>query len=246
MRTALLSASFLEGSDPVGNDRFQRNLRFIRYYRENGPKLGIDQVFLFDNASSVDRCEALVEEAENAVLVHEGEYHEAKRMLWFKEFFPQPHLMVYRFNARLTHGPGQYEYHYVWRAMYAARMLIQMGYQKILFIDSDHFVLTNDLASWIQGLSTGWSAVWCSTWDFPESSLSVLCQDAFPMFMDYTSVPWSKRSGVCMETNLPFTRVEKGFRCGRFGEKGAPPQNELMDAYGQAPLGVDLQFGRFR
>ncbi len=246
MRTALLSACFLEGKDPVGNNRYHRNVRFVRYYREHGCKLGIDQMFLFDNASSVARCGDLVEQLGNAVVLHEGERYERKRFIWFKEYFPPPQLMVYRFSQRLEHGPGQYDYPYVWRAMYAARMLIHLGYQKIVFIDSDHFVLTNSLAAWIREQRSGWSALWCTTWEFPESSLSVLCEDAFPLFLEYTSKSWPERSGVCMEKSLPFTHIENGFNCGRFGEKGAPPQDATMDAYGQAPLTVDLQFGRFR
>ncbi len=218
MKTALVTPCFLEGTDPIGNDRLARNQRYIDYYAPLETTLGFDEIVLFDNASSPEKL-AQLKAPKN---VH-----------------------VMRFDERLVRGPGPHDYPYCWRALYAYRDLINMGFEKFITIDSDGFVLSKRMAAYLKHADTGWVSFWSENGQFPESSIHVLCKDAFSIFHSFTGVPWSEYVGLMMEHELPFTHVDRQFRCSRFGELGSPPQDATMDFYGQAPLGVPLEFGKY-
>lgn len=214
-QTAILAPCYLDGKDLIGNDRLERNIEFLRYYRENPlwTILGQPSVFLIDNGS--------------------------KRSL-----MAQLGITVVGMD-HLAHGPEKHDYPYCWRALYFAQQLIGRGYDKILFIDSDMYILKFGLAKFLGSVQTGWRATWSNTHDFPESSLHVLCRDAFPVFEKYCETPWENRVGTMMEKDLPFTHIDRQFLVDRYGELGAPSQSPNMDAYGQRPLTVPLEFAKF-
>lgn len=218
MKTALVTPCFLEGKDLLGNDRLIRNRRYLEYYARIEKEIGFDQIFLFDNASTEDSIQKLGSSTIAA------------------------NIDLLRFRERLERGPGPHDYPYCWRALYAIREIINLGFEKIISIDSDGFVLTKRLAEFIRKSDNGWVSFWCENGKHPESSLHILNRNAFPIFQNYTRTPWEDRVGVMMETDLPFTDVRQEFRCGRFGEIGAPPQDISMDYYGQALLKTPLQF----
>jgi hypothetical protein len=212
----LATPCFLEGKDLLGNDRLARNQRYLDYY-EQCP-LGVDHIVLLDNASSPERIAKL-------------------------RTFPQVGLM--RFDERLKRGPGPHDYPYCWRALWAYQDLIKAGAKKIITIDSDGFVLSERMAKYIRECNSGWVSFYCESGKHPESSIHILNEDTFSIFYSYIGEPWTTKVGTMMEHDLPFTHVETKFRCSRFGERGAPPQDDTMDFYAQAPLSVPLQFGKF-
>lgn len=217
MKTVLVTPCFLEGKDALGNDRLARNQRYLDYY-EQCP-LGIDQIALLDNASSNEQIKKL-------------------------RTFPQVGLM--RFDERLERGPGPFDYPYCWRALWAYRELINFGVKKIITIDSDGFVLSNRMAKYIRECNTGWVSFHCESLNRPESSIHVLNVDTFSVYHSFTlGASWQSMVGLMMEQELPFTHVETQFRCSRFGEHGAPAQDSTMDYYGQTPLTMPLEFGKF-
>lgn len=222
MKTALVTACFLEGNDAIGNNRFDRNLRYLKFYSKIKGEVGFDDIILLDNHSPIDLVQRF------KVIARQENYP-----LWFL-----------RYDERLERGPGPNEYPYCWRALYSYANLMHK-YDKIIGIDSDGFVLTARLARFINKCQSGWVTFWCETWGFPESSLMILCKDAFPLARGYFKTHWNDRLGRQMERDIPFTDVRRDFRCGRFGESGRPKQDETMDFYSQAPLEIDLVFKSF-
>lgn len=205
MKTALVTACFLEGEDVSGTSRLERNIRYVNYYDAIKTELGFDDIWLLDNASD----EALLAQLPKAANIH-------------------------RYSERLMGSDRKHDYPYCWRALYDFQLLIDKGYEKIIAIDSDCFVLTKKLAKHIRESNSGWITYWNEVHRFPEAALQILNKDAFDLFRGYTSKPWQERNdGRLMERDIPFTVVEMGFRVGRFAEQRLG-QEDWMDAIGQA------------
>ena len=150
---------------------------------------------------------------------------------------------VLRYQEHLERAPGENGYIYCWRHLYTIKILIQLGYQKIVFLDSDCFLLNGRICNYLESINSGWESFWIEKYKFPAAEFHVLCKDAFPIFEAFTSVPYERHLGKLMETALPFTRINKDFRVDRWGEDRIP-QEPWMDVYCQAPVDLDLEFKR--
>lgn len=215
MRTALITPCYLNGFDGFGNPRLARNIKYIQYYLSIQEHLGFEKIFFIDNASDPENVAAL-------------------------EMVGKDQIEVIRFDQHLKRG-GIYDYAYCWRALYEIGPLIDRGYEKIVTLDTDAFILSQRLADLVKHSNTGWWSVWCNKYEFPEASFHVLCEDSFIILKTYMEIPWRERNGVMMETALPFTHILKGLNCDRFGEDDTP-QDSTMDFYGQAKNHMNLRF----
>lgn len=237
MRTVLLTACFLEGTDHFGNSRLKRNERYIEYYSRLREEIGFGSILLLDNASELSSVYQLG--------LNQASYDGDGDGWWVNG----SGLYMYRFGERLERTKASNGYNYVWRAVYKIADLL-LTYDKIIAIDSDAFVLSRKLANFIKNCNSGFQSFWCPRHEFPESSMFVLNRDAFGVFKRYTDeMPWRQRcaDNRLMEKDLPFTKVSYDFHIDRFGEIDPPPlQSESIDAYLQAPLSVDLKFDRWK
>lgn len=218
MKTVLFTPSYLEGLDPLGSSRLARNLRYIEYYsdlKDHG-HLHFDDIWLADNASKHSSIEALQE-------------------------LTTDYFQIHRFEENLVRGKGPYDYPYCWRALYFMQDLIRMGYKKIIFIDSDSFIVSQRLADYINEVKYGWTAFWSEKYKFPTAECHVLCEDSFYLLDKFCQVSWEHRIGTLMETQIPFTHVIKEFKCDRYGETRIL-QTDDMDGYFQAPVNLELKF----
>lgn len=220
LRTCLVTPCFLDGEDALGNNRLARNLRYMEYYAGLREELGFREMIFLDNASSMESITEFT----------------ARR---------KPNVFLRLFKESLTRGPGVHDYPYCWRALWHIRELLD-SYDKIIFIDSDCFVLTKRMAEFIKNCNSGWQTFWNEAGGHPESTIWVLSWDTFGQFDLYTRGNWQDKVGTWMEKDLPFTALDKTFRCSRFGELDPPTeQNITMDCYMQARLTTPLQFGRY-
>lgn len=207
MKTILYSGCYLDGKDGLNNSRLQRNIRYVDYYYSIKNIIGFDDIFMLDNGSSY---------------------------LKMTDFLGSINMEYFKIKSVENIGEGEAnQYPYCWRALYYIKNLIEEGYEKIVVIDSDGFVVSKKLADYINNLSSGWNSFWCKRWDFPEASIHVLCKDAFNMFFNFIKIPYQNRVGSIMEITLPFTHIEEQFNCDRFGETNDPFTNDI-DYYGQA------------
>lgn len=233
-----MSGCFLDGADLLGNNRLERNVAYVDFYSRWSKEFGIDQIVMLDNASDLRS----VFEFNKRV---GGAYASFDQIDTLMKLSPSRVLFA-RFEERLVRGHGPHDYPYCWRALWAVQSLISAGFDRILCFDSDTYALTMDVAKYIRERTNGWYAFWSESGRHPESSASVLCRDAFPRFEEYVATPWVDKVGIMMEHDIPVTDLVPSYRCSRFGERGAPKQDETMDIYCQRPLTVDLEFGRFR
>lgn len=151
---------------------------------------------------------------------------------------------VYRFDECLRKGEG-YDYPYVWRGIYFLRELMRMGYEKVIYVETDAFIVSPRLADFIRDRDSGITTLWSPHWNFPAAEITVFCADAFPALLQYFGTPWQERNlrRLVYENDLPYTHVEKKFTGDRYGELGNPGQQPGTDYYTQAPLNTPLRFG---
>jgi hypothetical protein len=215
MRTVLYSTLYLNGSDLFGNNRLERTVRYLDYYHSLKDRLGFDKVVFADNVSDYELISQLIDRSKSYVSIHR-----------YREHIPRLSVT---------------DYGYCWRGVWDMKRLIDEGYEKIITIDTDAFILTSRMADWVRDLKDGWSTVWCNRYNFPESALHVLCKPAFPLFEEMIKKDWRTLNGkVFMESTLPY-KVEYKFNSDRWGETKTP-QDVGMDLYCQCPLGLPLKF----
>lgn len=219
MKTILFSLCYIDGPE-----RLKRNQRYLKYYNDIKSDLGFDAIVLADNASDLPWLSQL-----NASIFLE-ESNAAMELSGTRD-------IVYTFAKHLPRGSAL-DYPYCWRGLDFIRSFIQSGFDKVVCIDSDCFVLTKKLATYIKNINSGWESFWVPSYNFPSAELHVLCRDAFPIYLDFVK---ENHHGKLMETALPFTKINKDFIGDRYGERGFE-QSHTMDYYGQATGNVELTY----
>lgn len=212
MKTALLTHSYLAGKDLLGSDRLARVCRFLDWHRGHQHTLRVDEFFVSDNASPS---------------------HLADRI--------RNRCVLLRYQDHIPHANIENGYLYCWRHLYTTKILIALGYEKIIYVDSDCFLVSQRMVDHIRDIKSGWTAFWIQKYSFPSAELHVLCKDAFPTFLEFADPPFGYYLGKLMEKTLPFTHIEMGMRVDRWGED-LKPQEPWMDAYCQAPVSLPLEF----
>ncbi len=102
---------------------------------------------------------------------------------------------------------------------FAGRYAHACGFEKIIHIESDAFVIGSRLRHYLNNLRSGWTALWCPRWKFPETALQVIAGEAIPRFANIEQThPHDSLVGRPIELQLPFDHVEKGFIGDRYGE----------------------------
>jgi hypothetical protein len=109
--------------------------------------------------------------------------------------------------------PGWYR-SFIFAATYAQHY----GFQKVIHIESDAFVISPVLQKYINDVAEGWVAFWCERWHVPETSLQIIAGDSLQAFYDQSRVPHRALIGSPYECQLPFTLVERSFQGDRYGE----------------------------
>lgn len=106
-----------------------------------------------------------------------------------------------------------------WRSfMFAAKYATRYGFDKIIHIESDSFLLSTSIIEHVNALQTGWVSFWCPKWHIPETSIQVICADQLPHYYAYAQQSYTPLIGKLIENLLPFTWVECNFKGDRYGE----------------------------
>jgi hypothetical protein len=194
MKTLLFCTSYVTSD----NEWQQRYRRWLAHH--GGIPLRHDAIFLIDDASPYRPGDSvtILDDRLPDSLEPRGVY-------------------LYRFREHLgrhttTDFPGWLR-SFLWAFKVAARF----GFEKVVHVESDAYVLSGRLSSYLDGIGSGWTALWCPRWSFPESAVQVVCADRFD------SISWARARkeqlrGRAPEMMLPFTHVERSFIGDRYGE----------------------------
>jgi len=105
------------------------------------------------------------------------------------------------------------------------------GFQKIVHIESDAFVLSERMMAYINGLEEGWTAFWCPIWQIPETAIQVIGCDQFEKVEELARLDRADPFFLGgAEYILPFTNVVKFFKGDRYAEyaKAAPDDADYI------------------
>jgi hypothetical protein len=198
--------SFIFCTSSVNNQsdhhHISRYQRWMDFYRLQLKELDADRIFLIDDGGTdYQKNYSCLEGKLPADLVSD--------------------LNFYRFENKmgrdsLIQFPGW------WRSfLFSIDIARKYGYKKIIHIESDFFLLSEELKSFIASANSGWISLYSNFYDLPETAVQIICEDQFENF-DKLRAKILKTEFIVddyAESIIPFTRVEKKFTGDRFGEE---------------------------
>ena len=133
---------------------------------------------------------------------------------------PDSRGVIYHFEKNLGYSghavyPGWYR-----SFMFAAEYAEKYGFDKIIHLAEDAFLITEKIQDYVNGLEQGWTTFWCPRHKFPENNIQIIAGDSVNRFIAWNNekVPYSTYQNICAEFWVPFTHVNKEFKGDRWGE----------------------------
>jgi hypothetical protein len=201
MNCCLFCTSYFDQSSQDGALRYRR---WLEYYSQHRRWFGADRIALIDDGSPRARIDLPVAIVSADQLLP-GRFPRKPALFRFEQHLGRSD--VFRF-------PGW------WRSFtFSVSIARRYGFDKLIHIESDAFVLSARMAGHMRSLDRGWTAFWCPRYNRPESAIQVICRDSFDEL-----VSWHERgvefwsSNVCAERTLPFTHVCADYIGDRYGE----------------------------
>lgn len=196
MRTLLFCTSYV-GDEAEWNSRYAR---WVDFYERHD--MGAEQLFLIDDASPhaprVGKIPCLDAQTELSQACHR--------------------VQLLRFQNRLGRS-ARAVYPGWWRSFtHAAKLARALGARKLIHVESDAFILSQRLRDRLQSIEEGWSVLWGSLHEMPETAIQVICEDQFDALHAFGDGRWSAHDGRYAEHVLPFTQVIKEFQGDRYSE----------------------------
>ena len=200
--------------------RVERFRFWLDYYLRLRDRLGFDRIVMVDDASDLAVLGQfdinIYDEDWNPLKASEGIVH----VIWCAEFLPRR---------------GMCDYPYYWRDVKIMQSVLQeWDVEKMLWVETDMFVLTPRLADYLKGLDSGWTTFHSRMLNFPETALHVLCKDAMHRFLDFPIPSYDHYRGHLLENLWAplFTHISRDFVGDRYGQENRR-QEVHMDYYGQ-------------
>jgi hypothetical protein len=127
-------------------------------------------------------------------------------------------ILLHHFQHRLGRRdvmdfPGWYR-----SFVYAARYAEMLGFERIVHIESDAFLISPRAQAWFRDFAEGWAALWSTTYAMPESACQIAAGAGLGRLRDFVSQPYENLIGVSHEKSLRLTHIEKSLRGARYGE----------------------------
>jgi hypothetical protein len=111
------------------------------------------------------------------------------------------------------------------------------GFQKIIHLESDAFLVSHRLQSYFNTFREGWCALWSDRYTFPEIAVQVAGGREVDAMAAFSARPYGDLAGRLHETALPYTHVDTYFFGDRFGEDGVEVPR-YADFAAQTPTGM--------
>ena len=136
----------------------------------------------------------------------------------FPETVPESEVVIYHYNNNLG-SPGVFDYPGLYRSLSTGiAYAVKYGFDKVLNIESDAFVLSQQLVKYINDVDNDWLAMWDHHFQIPELGINVVAGTGLKKCCSFFKQPYENLRGKMLEVELPFTQVEKNFTGARYGE----------------------------
>lgn len=120
-----------------------------------------------------------------------------------------------RLGRRATHNfPG-------WFRSFTFSIVIakKLNVKKIVHIESDAFILTENALDLVNATASGWTAFWCPRFRYPESAFQIICEDSFASLEEVRAASFAAQyANKVMERSLPYTRIDHSLCGNRYGD----------------------------
>lgn len=207
---------------------FLRYKKWLSYYSAL-PFTDDKDIFILDDGSNLEL-------ADNLYNYIEGDITEDTKV---------DKINFYHFPERLTQGAAANSEGWYRSFLYSYDIAATLGYDKIIHIESDLYLLSPRICEYINDLNSGWVSFRCPTYGFPESSLQVINKDNYKKFFNFQQETLAKGLWKMATQNaewlLPFTHTETKFTGDRYGERKIA-QSPEMDYYAQSNLSQNFVF----
>lgn len=176
---------------------------------ENG-YLNADKILIPDDGSPE------IPEWEGIAYVNEGELTDQE---------PEERAVVYKFKNNLGR-PSLYSHRGWYRSFTFAGMYAKKyGYDKVIHVEADSFLITKNIQEYLNNFSEGWEAFWCRRHQIPETALQVIAGEKWiSEYAKFYEIPFAQFEGRPPDPGveqgepwLPYT-VNKNFIGDRYGE----------------------------
>lgn len=177
--------------------------RWINYLESS--KLEYDQLLIIDDGSPI------LPQWNGVEVIHEDQ---------LPDQVPDSRGVIYHFNNNLGHhGSGHYPGWYR-SYMFAATYAEKYGYDKVVHVESDAFLITERIQNFVNDLTEGWTTFWCPRHQFPENAIQIIAGPSLGDFIKLNNqkIPYSFYDGRYPEYWTPYTNVVKSFKGDRWGE----------------------------
>jgi hypothetical protein len=232
MSCFLFCTAFVDKNMP--DHRPIRYKKWIDYYSRIKNELGADYIFMLDDASPDLQTDP---ELVNKISVTEDlpdELSEKINIVSFKDHLGRP---TWR------------EYSGWWRSFtYSIQIARKYGFEKIIHIESDFYVISDRLVRFIASLNSGWTALFCTYGKIPETGIQIICDDCFSqlesIYKQAQLSAYRYTFDVIAERLLPITDVVRDFKGDRFnwpmlqGWLSGDLEVDGLDYYGQLPTEI--------
>jgi hypothetical protein len=139
--------------------------------------------------------------------------------------------------------PSHLDYKYLWRSVYTMKDILK-NYDKVIYIDSDFYILSSKMVDYINKLDSGFTTFFCPKHGFPETGSYVLTKDC-KNYSNFVNKPWDQfvqdNNNHVMETRLPVTHIEKNLTGNRYSEYPMDIPDDA-DFSGQTLLETKVKF----
>ena len=208
---------------------YLRYKKWISYYT-NLPGFSEDKdLFMLDDGSDLIVADNLYNYIEDEIT----EETNIEKMNFF-------HFSERWGNISTANHPGWYR-----SFLFSLDIAETLGYEKIIHIESDLYILSDSICNYINNTNSGWVSFLCPKYNFPESSIQIINKDAFSKLRTFRdellAKGLKKLAHANVEHMLPLTHLEKSFKGDRYGETNEP-QCESMDYYAQSRLDSNFRF----
>jgi hypothetical protein len=106
-----------------------------------------------------------------------------------------------------------------WRSfLFSYDIALAYGFDKIVHLESDACLLSRRIVEYVNAVDSGWVALWCERWKFPETAIQVIAADRFGAMAELRAKGLDELTQRQAEYTLPFTHVCRDFTGDRYGE----------------------------
>ena len=214
-----MKTALLTTSYLIPKERYDKSIKFFNYYFNQVQVPW--EIYFLDNASPIEElfefCKDVNSPFVATVLACETHYDR----------------------------PTHLDYKYLWRAVYRIQTLFKQGFDKVVYMDNDLYLLSPKIFKFIESIDEGWHTFYCKKHNFPETGIHIIHKNN-KSYNNFVKGPTeeefiNKYNLKCMETTLPIENIHKEFNGDRWSEYGIAVQNPLWDFSAQTPLDMIIK-----